>query len=205
VELAIVILMVTALAVISLPVIVRNEQRAIQTHCASHLRQIGLALQLYTQNHSDMLPGPLFPVPRASYDETEQQELACYLAESLSCPKPSKRVAVLPALVCSKYQRWATRAALAGIRSYALNENINRRGQTRVPPFGSSSEPVSGPLKLSALAEYGAPSSIFAMTDADKANVNPTLHCWEDLPYRPAHGRTRTRLFFDGHVEAESW
>ncbi len=200
-----VIVMVIALALTSLPVVLRHGQRAIQIGCASHLRQIGQALQLYSLSHNELLPGPLFPVPQAGYDETTRQELAWYIAESLDCPKPAKCPAVLPALICAKYQRRiGSKLDPASLRSYMLNGNLRRHAAVRVPPFGSCIEPLSSPLKVSEVTAYGTSSSLSVMTDADKANVNPTLACWEDLPCQPAHGGTRNQLFFDGHVAAAS-
>ncbi len=201
-----VLLMATALGLTSLRVAERNARRALQAGCASGLQQIGMALEIYSRNHNDFLPGPVFPVARAGYDETAPQELAWHLAESLGYPKPSKCVNLVPALICPKYQHCGdTQGQLANRRSYVLNGNLGRRDSARASPFGSPTDPACGPLKLSSVAVYGAPSSIPAMSDADKANVNPKLSCWQDLPCRPAHGRTRTRLFFDGHVELDSW
>ena len=65
--------------------------------------------------------------------------------------------------------------------------------------------PVAAPLKLSSFDTYQSPSSIYAITDVDKGNINPTVSWWSDLPYEPVHGAVRNQLFFDWHVEAKRW
>jgi hypothetical protein len=60
-------------------------------------------------------------------------------------------------------------------------------------------------LKLSAFDNNMPPSSVFAITDVDKGNINPTVSWWSDLPYEPVHGPVRNELYFDWHVEAKRW
>ena len=49
---------------------------------------------------------------------------------------------------------------------------------------------------------YGSLAELYAISDVDKANVDPTVGWWNDLPYGPVHGGTRNHLYFDWHVAA---
>ncbi len=56
IELLVVIAIIAILAAILFPVFSRARERARQTSCLSNLRQIGLALNMYAQDHNEMLP-----------------------------------------------------------------------------------------------------------------------------------------------------
>jgi prepilin-type processing-associated H-X9-DG protein len=206
VELVTLILAVNVFAVVFLPGLSRARYKSMQTRCVSNLKRIGLAFQIYAKGHQDMLPGAVLPVPQAGYNETSKQELAWYIAEDLGCPKPSKKVAIATNLLCPAYRLpWSEPTSLATAKTYALNENINGQRGFQVPPFGSLAQPLSAPIRLSLVANYGPPFRICATTDGDKATVGPTVPSWKEVPYQPVHGKMRNRLFFDGHVEVRAW
>ena len=56
IELLVVIGIIALLAAILLPVISKAKERGRATACLSNLRQIGLALQMYTQDNNNRLP-----------------------------------------------------------------------------------------------------------------------------------------------------
>lgn len=58
VELLVVIAIISLLAAIILPVLSSARESARRIVCVSNLRQIGLALQMYEQDHTERLPGP---------------------------------------------------------------------------------------------------------------------------------------------------
>jgi hypothetical protein len=152
------------------------------------------------------LPGPVHAIPAAIYDLNSNRELMWFLGESLGYGKPSTNRALAPALVCPAYS-----AHIGKLRdgrplsTYTLNENIGTASGACVAPFGNPAEPISAPLKVGSISAHGSPAGVFAMRDADKGNVNPQAARWADLPYRPAHGRSRNQLAFDWHVEEKSW
>jgi hypothetical protein len=89
-------------------------------------------------------------------------------------------------------------------RFYMLNEGIDLGG-IRARPFGypqQASSPAK-PLRWSALSSYGSPSTIYALTDVDKANASPFVTDWGELPYQPVHTRVRNELLFDGSCAAK--
>jgi prepilin-type N-terminal cleavage/methylation domain-containing protein/prepilin-type processing-associated H-X9-DG protein len=206
VELLVVVAVIGILAGILLPSLARAKQKAVQTGCLSNLKQIGLAVQMYTDDNEDTLPGPVFSGARASYDINSSTELIWFIAENLGAPRPSSRTAVADVFVCPGYLRRAPEVvSMIGRKCYLLNDDVDPNPLNRVPPFGYPIAPLAAPLKISAFDSYRPPSSIFAITDVDKGNVNPTVSWWSDLPYEPVHGPVRNQLFFDWHVEAKRW
>jgi prepilin-type processing-associated H-X9-DG protein len=197
---------VGVLAGILLPALSRAKQKAHQTGCLSNLKQIGLAIHMYTGDNEDSLPGPVFAGARASYDINSSTELVWYIADDLGAPKPSPQTVVADVFVCPGYLRKAPGlTSMKGRKCYLLNDDVDPNPLNRVPPFGYPVAPVAVPLKLSAFDTFMPPSNIFAITDVDKGNVNPTVSWWSDLPYEPVHGPVRNQLFFDWHVESKRW
>lgn len=206
IELLVVIAVIGILAGILLPALAKAKEKAQRVTCVSNLKQAGLAIQMYADENEDTLPGPVFSGARASYDKNSSQELIWFIAENLGAPKPSAQTVVADVFVCPGYLRRAPAVgSMIGRKCYLLNDDVDPNPLNRVPPFGYPIAPVSNPLKLSAFDSYVSPSSIYAITDVDKGNINPTVSWWSDLPYEPVHGTVRNWLCFDWHVEAKRW
>jgi prepilin-type N-terminal cleavage/methylation domain-containing protein/prepilin-type processing-associated H-X9-DG protein len=206
IELLVVVAVIAILASMILPAIAKAKQKAHQTGCLSNLKQIGLAIHMYADDNEDTLPGPVFAGARASYDINSSTELIWFIAENIGAPPPSTKTAVADVFVCPGYLRSAPGlTSMIGRKCYLLNDDVDPSPINRAPPFGYPIAPIANPLKLSAFDTYEPPSSVFAITDVDKANVNPAVSWWSDLPYQPVHGAVRNQLFFDWHVEAKRW
>jgi prepilin-type N-terminal cleavage/methylation domain-containing protein len=205
VELLVVIAIIAILAGLLLPALAKAKQKANTTSCMSNLKQCGLAIQMYADDHDQKLPGPCFRGARASYDQSSSTELIYYIANNLGCPNPGPNTYIANVFVCPGYKASAPAVtSMEGRKCYLINDNINPTPTNQVPPFGYpalNGAPEIQPMKMSQIQTYGPLASIWAITDVDKINVpDPTVSWWTDLPYKPVHGNVRNELYFDWHV-----
>jgi prepilin-type N-terminal cleavage/methylation domain-containing protein len=206
IELLVVIAIIAILAAMLLPALARAKQKAQAVNCISNLKQVGVALEMYVQDHDGFLPGPCFAGARASYDQSSGTELIYYLAEALGNPAPGPQSRIADVFVCPGYKASAPDvASMQGRKCYLLNDDVDPSA-AKAPPFGypSGSAPEVLPMRASQIQSYCSPSSAFAITDVDKINIpDPTVSWWTDLPYKPVHGNVRSELYFDWHVASK--
>src|SRR6185503_3809587 len=103
IELLVVIAVIGILAGILLPALAKAKDKAQRTGCLANLKQIGVAIQMYTDENEDTLPGPVWAGARASYDKNSSQELIWFIADYLGAPLPSTRTVVADVFVCPGY------------------------------------------------------------------------------------------------------
>lgn len=135
IELLVVVGIIALLAAILLPVISKAKEQGRATACLSNLRQVGLALQLYTQDNNNRLP-VMYDAPVVSNSVTPtnlatiDRVLANYLdgAKVLRCPSDDK------------YLFEITGA------SYSWNSLLNGQDAEHLVVFGINFDPHHIPL-----------------------------------------------------------
>jgi prepilin-type N-terminal cleavage/methylation domain-containing protein len=211
IELLVVIAIIAILAAMLLPALSKAKQRAQAVACLSNLKQVGVSLQMYVDDNSQRLPGPVWTGAAASYSQSSKDEFIYYLAGYLSDPTPSGNPVVSKTFVCPGYVRQAPEVtSLIGRKIFLLNSDADSSPLNQVPPFGypaTGGNPPLQPLKITAFDNWIPPSQLYAVTDVDQAipSLNPSVSWWTDLPNKPVHGAVRNQLYFDWRVQAVKW
>src|SRR3954451_7075248 len=116
IELLVVIAIIAILAAILFPVFAQAREKARQTACLSNMKQVGLALNMYTQDWDEMLP-PNFTVDRFGEPNAPASFLGSIIPYSKNrnifyCPSSvaaesvgyDKKTYACSELSCSSYQ-----------------------------------------------------------------------------------------------------
>jgi prepilin-type N-terminal cleavage/methylation domain-containing protein len=194
---------------------VRNT--AMKSKAGANMRQIGIAVLTFANEHGGTLPGPsglgLVPYYDASRPYPRTTELAACIAPYLSVPIGStgnNRVYV-EELICP------AASALTDTSNGSLPPPYFIQNYTLPIPRGrifgaqqyGNSEATNGWM-LSRIQELGKDASIWMITNLDQklpsdmpASNNGQVRSsgwFSRLPEEPVWGETRLRLYLDGHV-----
>jgi len=176
IELLTVIAIIAILASFLFPVFAKAREKARQSACASNMKQLGLAIMMYTQDYDGVLPYYQHPFGLAWYDDLQP-----YLK--------NRQI-----IVCPSKSEWNPDDATHKT-GYGLNETVFPSG------LGSPNPPAA-----IALAEIGSPSETIGGADKNQGNVymvGQSFSGSSSWPYNvdTRHNEGANFLFMDGHVK----
>jgi prepilin-type N-terminal cleavage/methylation domain-containing protein/prepilin-type processing-associated H-X9-DG protein len=182
IELLVVIAIIAILASLLLPALGRAKQQAWATACLSHVKQIGLASAMYSDEHQDFLP-------RSSHQsESWVGSLQPYAGGTnlWRCPRDSNKTRLY---------------------SYALNDFL-LPSDGIIPAEHDYSKSTCVPSAsetffLTECADRYANSDHFHFADPEDGDYSAISFPTEVAVTR--HLETANYLFVDGHVERLSW
>jgi prepilin-type N-terminal cleavage/methylation domain-containing protein len=215
IELLVTIAIIGILASLLLTALASAKEKAWRTQCINNLKQVGIAIEVYAQDHGNRLPGPSWQGIYENDDNLITNRLTFYMATYLGLPAPSVTPRAAKVLRCpSASHRWkdadssTPEMALSRPLSYIASvevTNINSGVVTR--PFGYPYKDLPKgytniledalPRKTS---EIYNPSQAWAMVDTDQQNAVNLAAYYPFLPSKPSHRTLRDQLFFDWHV-----
>ncbi|MFA6961272.1 MAG: type II secretion system protein [Opitutaceae bacterium] len=214
IELLAVIAIIAVLGSLVIVGVGKARASARQSGCNSNLRQIGVGILLYAQEHGGRLPGPLRttfgPYPKNSDKEVLGYFLSGYMS-GYEVPNAGtlRRVDVFACPAWdAEIPREAQLANNGDGRAYSLNLKAYLSSSTSptnlLAPFGypaqaGKPETEAKPVKT---LEIVNPATTWAITDLD-AVLSPSYLSQAYTPKQPVHGNVRMTLFFDGHVTSK--
>jgi len=219
IELLVVIAIIAILAAMLLPALARAKRRAYNITCTSNLKQVATAIQMFVDDHNNVLPNGeggansgrgMSIAQKASYSIDDAQPndwLVYFIQPYVGAPAPQTTAGfvhvtnTIPLMYCPSNQKYNTKNN-PDFFSYEMVEggsagSVSRYCGLEWDPFGYNGSSSSGPHKMSDLTRN---SDIWAMVDSDALGNNGAGPA-PNFPPTPPHGSSRNYLFFDWHVE----
>lgn len=214
VEMLVTVMIVGLLAALLLPVIGKARNSGAQAKGIANLRQIGLAVQTFATENENRLPGPA-PLGVLSYynragrnsSHAFPAKIAPYLGLPDAATLPTSQDIIVPALEDPgfKITMLVSTNAPNFVQNPVLSDEPGVEGKKHI--FGNiatSGLPATNPLTIFDVVNLGGPSKVWMLTTTDQqlpAKLTNKSGWIPKLPPAPPYGKSRLRLFVDGHVE----
>ena len=182
IELLVVIAIIAILAAILFPVFARAREKARQASCASNLKQLCLAFQMYAQDYDETLPGQnLAHYPGGP---TVYPNDACCVERNIAWAITQPYIKNTQVLLCpsendTDFSRGATPYGPAGVKQYKFKHGFCARGD------GVKLAAIQWPAEIAMIREWHA--------------NHDDRECGCRQPESPA--RRYNAGFADGHVK----
>jgi prepilin-type N-terminal cleavage/methylation domain-containing protein/prepilin-type processing-associated H-X9-DG protein len=207
IELLVVIAIIAILAAILFPVFAQAREKARMTSCLSNMKQIGLALTMYTQDYDET-----FPYIRFKADTTyvwrnairpylkSQNVLACP-SNPFSHPIASHPSTNNPPKLGDNAEGWQSDPSLTMPISYAMNScAVTWYGAD--DPNGKKNPPPT-------MAQMVRPADTIIICENQwpTSDVHGPDWMWDECPGLFTHqaGKQANFIFFDGHAKSKKW
>lgn len=207
------------LGLVMVPGWAATGRKAGMLECKNNLRQVAVAMDQYTKDHADSLPGPIWTGVFYTYrDDPNDGSMATYLATYLGLPAPDSTFRVAPPLQCpasvdAQPKLTPVPPLMVPVCFVAAAQITNAPGSYVYFPFGRPSTPYVAPAKTT---QVRRPSEEWAMLDVDQRYLRSmgivSSTYYQYIPHEPVHaarpGGTRptfyrNTLFFDWSVRAQ--
>ncbi len=222
-ELLTIVGVVALLALWWLPAHATLGRKAGLLECKNNLRQAGWAIDMYTRDHQDYLPGPIWSGVFYYYGPGDSGSLAYYLRSYFGLPPPGLFYQDVEALKCpasvqAQPQRAPSPPLMMPICFISCTRITNSPGP--VPgdvvtyPFGRPNSPYYPTVKIGRIRR---PSEQWSMMDVEQQLLNylgmtgstyynylPTLPVHNNRPGGLTAPVLRNALYFDGTVRGVS-
>lgn len=195
VELLVLIAVIALLMSLTLIAVKGVTKRASQAQALSNFRQLGAIFMTYASDNRGHLPGPLYTTQRSGYRQALPLGIGAKLWEYMGIARPSRDYLPVPLLVVPELSKWRYSGDDPNPAAYSVIRNVPLPDGTTGHPFGLSNNMNLLTMKLFHLPD---PARTWALWErggsGDPLTSNRILS-------EPLHGKQRTVLFFDGHVE----
>ncbi|MDR1280883.1 MAG: prepilin-type N-terminal cleavage/methylation domain-containing protein [Opitutaceae bacterium] len=199
IELLTVITIIAILAGIIIPVVGKARGAADNAQCISSMRQWGIAIQLFINDHRDTLPGPCYGQTMRTKVRVNDSHLHGYLFPYLNFKGGESTDNLPDSYICRAWLRNSADPDNAPVSALGSRQ---ADGTSLSPtPWGYPNQtPAQNPWKYSRLASEANLSTTRAILELDKENVGTNTAYQKNSPQKPVHANHRNALFFDWHV-----